>query len=131
MITIEDLRAIAKARLEDAEVLLAGERIDGAAYLCGYAVELVLKARICGALNWSGFPENRKEFENFGSFKTHRLDVLLALSGQEQSIKTNQLSEWSAFSKWDPEARYRPIGQTDPVQVALMLIAAETLLRVL
>lgn len=131
MITIADLRAIAEARLEDAKVLLASERIDGAAYLCGYAVELVLKARICGTLNWDGFPETRKDFENFGSFKTHRLDVLLTLSGQEQWIKTNQLSEWSAVATWDPEARYRAVGQTDPVQAALMLIATETLLKVL
>ena len=45
-----ELRKIAKARLKDAEALLAAHRYDGAIYLCGYAVELALKARICQTL---------------------------------------------------------------------------------
>jgi len=84
--------------------------VDGAAYLCGYAVELALKARICITLNWEGFPQTRSEFDGFSSFKTHRLDVLLVLSGQEQRIKTEQLREWSAVVTWDPEARYKVVG---------------------
>ena len=105
--------------------------MDGAGYLCGYAVELALKARICKTLNWIGFPEKRNEFENYGSFKTHKLDVLLSLSGQEQRIKTDHFSEWSAVASWDPEACYRSVGQADTVQVALMLVSAGTLLKVL
>jgi HEPN domain len=131
VISIEELVAIAQARLEDANVLFENGRADGAGYLCGYAVELALKARICRTLNWQGFPEKRSEFENFASFKTHKLEVLLTLSGQEQRIKTENLSEWSAVVTWDPEARYRAIGQADTVQVALMIVAAETLLKVL
>lgn len=131
MISIDDLLAIAETRLEDANVLLTNDRLDGAAYLCGYAVELALKARICRTLNWAGFPEKRSEFENLASFKTHKLDVLLSLSGQEQRIKTDNFSEWSAVATWDPEARYRAVGQADAVQVALMLVSAETLLKVL
>jgi HEPN domain-containing protein len=45
MIPTPDLKAISRARLRDAKVLLKGKRLDGAAYLCGYAVELALKAR--------------------------------------------------------------------------------------
>lgn len=131
MISIENLLAIATARLEDANVLLRNERTDGAGYLCGYAVELALKARICRTLNWNGFPEKRSEFENFASFKTHKLDILLSLSGQEQRIKSENLTEWSSVATWDPEVRYRTIGQADVVQVALMLISAEVLLEVL
>jgi hypothetical protein len=131
VISIEELLAIASARLEDANVLFTNDRIDGAGYLCGYAVELALKARICRTLNWSGFPEKRSEFENYASFKTHKLDVLLSLSGQEQRIKTDHFSEWTAVATWDPEARYRAVGQADTVQVALMLVSAETLMKVL
>ena len=47
MISIADLRAIAVARLDDAKALSANGRADGAAYVCGYAIELALKARIC------------------------------------------------------------------------------------
>ena len=131
MISIADLRAIAMARLEDAKVLSLNGRADGAAYVCGYAIELALKARICTTLSWSGFPETRSEFENFASFKTHKLDVLLALSGQEQRIKTDHFDDWSPIAKWDPEARYKTIGQTEPEQAALMVASVENLLEVL
>ena len=47
LISIVDLHAIAAARLNDAKVLLENERTDGAGYICGYAIELALKARIC------------------------------------------------------------------------------------
>ena len=131
MITVDDLLAVAQARLDDANILYQQERVDGAGYLCGYAVELALKARICRTLNWAGFPEKKKEFENYGSFKTHKLDVLLSLSGQEQRIKTEYLSQWSAVASWDPEARYRTVGHADDSQVALMIVSAETLLQAL
>ena len=105
--------------------------MDGAGYLCGYAVELALKARICKTLNWPGFPEKPSEFQNFASFKTHKLDVLLTLSGQEQRIKSENFSDWSAVATWDPEARYRSVGQADPGHVAVMLFSTENLLKAL
>jgi HEPN domain-containing protein len=131
VIAIADLRAIAEARLDDANVLLANNRFDGAGYLCGYAVELALKAQICTTLNWQGFPETGKEFENLGSFKTHKLEVLLRLSGQEQRIKSERFSEWSAVETWDPEARYKAVGHADPAQVELMVVSAILLLGAL
>jgi HEPN domain-containing protein len=63
VIPASTLRNIAAARLEDARQLFVAGRFDGAAYLCGYAVELALKARICDTLAWSEFPETAKEFE--------------------------------------------------------------------
>jgi hypothetical protein len=131
VISIDELLAIAEARLQDANVLYTNDRVDGAGYLCGYAVELALKARICRTLNWPGFPEKPYEFDNLRSFRTHKLDVLLSLTGQAERIKAENFSDWSAVATWDPEARYRPVGQADPVQVALMLVSAETLLKVL
>ncbi|HBL27338.1 MAG TPA: hypothetical protein DD490_10940 [Acidobacteria bacterium] len=67
MIPSVTLRAISAARLEDARQLLAAGRFDGAVYLCGYAVELALKARICDTLGWSDFPETPKEFQPYQS----------------------------------------------------------------
>ena len=131
MIAHDDLIALAEARLEDVDILLQNDRPDVAEYLCGYVVELALKARICRTLEWPGFPETRKEFENYASFKTHKLEVLLSLSGHEQRIKANYLSEWSTVEKWDPEARYRRVGHADFLQVALMWAAATKLLKVL
>jgi hypothetical protein len=111
-------------------VLLANDRLDSAAYLCGYAVELALKARICMTLNWEGFPQTRSEFEGFLSFKTHRLDVLLILSGQEQRIKAEQLREWSSVVTWDPEARYKAVGHTAREKVEGMLASVRVLVEV-
>lgn len=50
MISTQELKKIAAARLRDAEILYQGKRYDGAFYLCGYAVELTLKAKICKTL---------------------------------------------------------------------------------
>ena len=57
MISAIDLRSIARARLRDAQILLQAKRFDGAFYLCGHAVEVALKARICRTLEWN--PEKR------------------------------------------------------------------------
>ncbi len=50
MLDKKEVKKIARARLKDAEVLAASRRYEGAIYLCGYAVELGLKARICKTL---------------------------------------------------------------------------------
>lgn len=109
-------------------MLFNNGRFDGAGYICGYAVELALKARICDTLNWSGFPETRKEFENLQSFKTHNLDVLLSLSGREQMIKQTYLADWSIVGVWNPEARYHTIGQVSAVDAQSFLASTATLL---
>jgi hypothetical protein len=122
------LRSIASARIQDAETLFASGRSDGASYICGYAVELTLKARICDTLNWSGFPETPSEFKNLLSFKTHNLDVLLALSGKEPDIKSNNFSDWSIVSSWNPEARYQAVGNASPADVSAFIESAKRLL---
>lgn len=60
MLSVRELRAISIARLRDAEVLLKARRFDGAVYLCGDAVEIALKARICRTLDWVEFPQTNK-----------------------------------------------------------------------
>lgn len=131
MINRTDLRNIAVERLKDAEALLAAGRYDGAIYLGGYVVELSLKSCICGILKWKGFPQTRSEFQNYLSFKTHDLDVLLSLSGSEDKIKTKYLAEWSAVASWDPEARYNPIGSASKTDAELLVEAARKLLGAL
>ena len=128
MLNKKDIKKIAKARLKDAEVLVASRRYEGAIYLCGYAVELGLKARICKTLKWQGFPSTNKEFNDYRSFKTHSLDVLLHLSGIEEKIKSELLFEWSAVAEWDPQSRYNPIGKLSLSDAKLMLSSASSLL---
>ena len=105
MISTKDLRAIARARLRDAQVLLKAKRFDGAFYLSGYAVELALKARICRTLKWPEFPQSAREFEDFRSLRTHNLEVLLKFSGVEERVTAKHAAEWSVVVRWDPEKR--------------------------
>lgn len=128
MLDKKEIRKIAKARLKDAEVLAASRRYEGAMYLCGYSVELGLKARICKTLKWSGYPSSSKEFKNYHSFRTHNLDVLLHLAGVENRIKTELFAEWSTVAEWSPESRYNPIGVRSLSDAHLMISAAKAVL---
>jgi HEPN domain len=131
MITRSDLTKIARARLRDAEVLYRSRRYDGAIYLCGYAVEIALKARICKTLSWPGYPSTGGEFQNYQSFRSHNLDVLLRLAGVEEKVKTTLMTEWSAVAAWDPETRYKPIGSATRQAAELMIASVRVLLRAL
>ena len=131
MIPVAELDKIAQARLDDAKALLASGRFDGATYLCGYAVELALKARICRTLNWQDFPGTSGEFQAYRSFQTHDLDVLLRLSGQAARVRLEHFQIWIAVATWTAEWRYNPVGTTKSVTAEAMIAATETLQVVL
>jgi hypothetical protein len=129
MLTKLELRLIARARLQDAEALFRANRYDGSIYLCGYAIEIGLKNKICKTLRWNEFPFTKREFQNFQSFKTHNLDILLKLSGAESKIKIDFLAEWSIVATWEPDARYKPSGSSSGAEAQLMIDAAKIILR--
>lgn len=131
MIPVGELDRIAQARLDDSKALLVAGRYDGASYLCGYAVEVALKARICRVLNWPEFPGTRGDFEGYRSFQTHELDVLLHLSGQEQRIKQQNFRDWNAVSLWNPESRYNVVGTSQRADTEAMIQGAQALLSAL
>jgi HEPN domain-containing protein len=131
VIPVAELDGIAAARLEDAKALLAAGRFDGATYLCGYAVEVSLKARICRVLNWSEFPSSGGEFQAYRSFQTHELDVLLRLSGQEVRVKQNHFALWNAVAVWKAESRYNVVGTAQQPDAIAMIQAAQQLLAIL
>jgi HEPN domain-containing protein len=131
MIARTDLKQMARAKLLDAEVLLRNKRYDSAAYLCGYSVELALKAQICATLKWTDFPESQKEFEHYRSFKTHSLDVLLRLSARLDIISGNFIAPWSTVATWSPEDRYKPVGSVSHGEALAMIDSARTILEAL
>lgn len=131
MLSATTIRSIVAAKIDDADVLFKNSRWDGAGYICGYAVELALKARIVETLNWNGYPQTRKEFENLASFKTHNLDVLLALSGREPEIKKVHFADWSNVAVWNPEARYQAIGVVTKADVQDFLDSAKRIIAAL
>ncbi|MGH7325047.1 MAG: HEPN domain-containing protein [Candidatus Rokuibacteriota bacterium] len=131
MSAVAELERIAEARLADARVRFAGGRYDGAAYLCGYAVEVALKARICRTLDWPEFPSTTSEFQAYRSFQTHELDVLLRLSGQEAKVREQYFALWNSVAVWKTESRYNVVGTAQQVDTQTMVQAAERLLSVL
>lgn len=131
MIPVGELDRLAQARLEDAKALVAAARYDGAVYLCGYAVEVALKSRICRILNWKDFPSTTSEFQAYRSFQTHELDVLLRLSGQEQRVKQQHFAFWNTVAVWKAESRYSIVGSVQKVDAESMVSAADELLKIL
>ncbi len=115
-------------RLREAKTLLNSSQFDGAIYLCGYAIELSLKAKICETLHWNEFPFTTNEFKAYQTFRTHDLDILLHLSGIESVIRGSYLSEWSIVSAWNPEDRYRMTGAT-ATEAGSIINSSETLLE--
>lgn len=109
MVKYEDLKAIAEIRLKEAKALYRSRLYDGAAYICGYVVEISLKARICKNLKLSDYPDDGKDKQVFSS---HDFDRLLLLSGLQSRItlsnkRTRKLFEnWSLLTSWKPERRY-------------------------
>jgi hypothetical protein len=77
MLTKTDLETLAQIRLEDSLLLFQANRSSSAYYLCGYAVELALKACIAALIQANTIPE--KGFIN--AIYTHRLESLLSTAG--------------------------------------------------
>ncbi len=132
MIAQDELFRISLSRFKEAKILMENGRFDGAVYLCGYALELLLKRHICIVLNWDdGYPSSNKEFEKLKTFKTHDLDCLLKLSGLEKQIRSNSklFASWQIANTWDSEIRYRNIGTVSEAEAANTINASRTLLN--
>jgi hypothetical protein len=100
--TTAELEHMSSEKLTDAEILFANKRWEGSHYLCGYSIEFKLKARICKTLQWTDYLTG----DGYISFKTHKLPILLSLSGVENLIKTGYRPQWDTVSQWNPEMRY-------------------------
>ena len=132
MITISALNGTAREYLRAAKLLRTRHSYDAAVYLCGYAVEIALKARICRTLNWmTGFPETNSEFRAKSGLKTHDLEGLLEYTALHGPAKLRYFAEWAVVNKWKPEQRYDPVGTQTFTQANDMIRATQVLLRVL
>lgn len=123
MATRGELRGLAQLRLREAEALFKAGLYDGCVYLCGYVVELALKARICAVLAIFEYPDRRQHF------RTHDFDELKLLAGLEQEITAVNpilLENWSIATEWKPEWRYQPEGTYDKAYAEKVLEAIKT-----
>jgi HEPN domain-containing protein len=113
MATRRELQKLACLRLKEAEALFDAGCYDGCAYLCGYVVELALKAAICATLDITQYPEKGSRLRE--ALKTHDFDDLKLLASMELAftLGNKRFGYWSAASKWKPERRYDPEGTYD------------------
>lgn len=110
MPTRQELKNLAKLRLDEAQTLFAAGLYDGAAYLAGYVVEMALKARICRVLGVNEYPSG-------GPYKpvyaVHNLEQLLFLAGLKPRMNPGSaalFANWSIALPWTPERRYTAPG---------------------
>ena len=115
-LTLENLEKLSEEKLRDADVLYGAGCYGGAFYICGYAVELSLKEKICITLGWDEYPSDGK----YKFLKIHDFEVLLHFSGAEKQVKKTLMSEWSIVMKWNPDTRYSSAIQT--AKNALLMI---------
>lgn len=125
-LTFAELKKISRRRLRDAKALRPTKSYEAGFYLCGYAVEIALKARICKTLKWSAFPTNKKAY---ASFFVHDLDLLLTMSGREASVRSALLTDWSyVVDRWGPEVRYAPSGSMTKADLDQMILSTRAIL---
>ncbi len=132
MIAISDLDGTAREYLRAAKLLRTRRSYDVATYLCGYAMEIALKARICRTLHWTtGFPETTAEFKLKSNLKTHDLEALLEFTGLQDKVKLRYFADWAIVNKWKPEQHYSPPGTKTRIEAEDMIQATQNLLRIL
>ena len=71
------------------------------------------------------------EFAAYKSFRTHELEVLLRLSGQEASIKQTHFSLWNVVAAWKADSRYNSIGTARQAATEELIQATDELLEAL
>jgi hypothetical protein len=118
-----DIQKLAWQRLKEAKILYRNNMYDGAFYLAGYSVELMLKAKICE--NW-GIPnlfdiDGKNTDTDINKIrqivKTHKLTILLVLSGLKVKFDNDKASNKNLFKansllleKWSEQVRYSMAG---------------------
>jgi HEPN domain-containing protein len=122
MPTRQELKDLAHLRLQEAEVLFQAACYNGAVYLCGYAVEAALKARICRLLGAEVYPDSGKYR---GVYAVHDLDQLLFLAGLQGKMEQQAplFENWTLAAPWKPDLRYSPPGTITQKQAADILKA--------
>jgi HEPN domain-containing protein len=131
MLTRLQLRQAAWGKIKSAQVLLDARQWDDSCYAAGYAVEMMLKARICVDQRLQGWPQTDAEFKAVKplKLKEHDIEKLLNMTVQAAKIKSKFMNDWSTCLQWDPQSRYQPMGTTQEVSARSMIRAAEPIIR--
>lgn len=133
----DTIKALAYERLAEAEILCGNGKYDGAFYLAGYSIELMLKAKICERFGVDNlFDETCKTYgvsEVRKAVKTHDLAVLLFFSGLYQKFNVAKSENWvlaqtnirlfdvTGHNIWSEQIRYQPVGSQQSASVRQLI----------
>jgi len=104
----DDYPDAARKHLLDAQALLAAQRHDGAAYLCGYVVECALKSLI--VLEGKTPPQTHR-IDNLRT-QVNRLAVTAGARAARYLGHATQHLAAAAITHWTPEMRYHAPAMT-------------------
>jgi len=103
-----ELQALARAKRDDALLLLQNGRFSNAYYLAGYAVELALKAVISRQFSAEQIPVKAFVVD----IHTHELSKLIGLAGLTAERQAKEKDDpifagnWALVSQWNEGLRY-------------------------
>jgi HEPN domain-containing protein len=120
-----DFQELADMRIDEAAVLLAQGKYDGAYYLAGYAVESGLKACIARLTSQDDYPPKPKFIHDYYSHEIERLVKIAGLTAQrdaDAAADPDLAANWAVVKDWTEESRYERRTQAQAQQ----LIAAIT-----
>lgn len=120
-----DFQRLADVRIDEAAVLFAQGKIDGAYYLAGYAVECALKACIARLTGQDDYPPRPKCIHDYDSHEIEKLVKTAGLTAQRDADAAADLvlkANWEIVKDWTEESRYEHKTQAQAQQ----LIAAIT-----
>jgi HEPN domain-containing protein len=112
-----ELQQLAEERLDDAQVLLAGNRWTAAYYLAGYAVECGLKSCVLAYVLESGIIFQDKKFA--GECWTHNVENLVKLARLQEkqglAISANRAlrNNWMVVKDWTETSRYETKSESE------------------
>lgn len=131
----QEIKHLAKLRLAEATILYEAGKYDGAFYLAGYSVELMLKAKVCEHFRIDNlFDKNGCMIQGISDLRkvveTHDINLLLIFSGLEEKfrkakIKNIKLRDSYRFftastgnkTDWNEQVRYLPINSKNEYDV--------------
>ena len=138
MENLTEIYDLAKQRLRESRLLFNGGEVDGAFYLAGYSVELMLKWKICKTFEIPNLfsTESPPLIEGVKVLKesihTHNLYILLLFSGLRAKFDTDKGTNMTLFkansllfSCWNPNVRYKPCGHKETSDVENLLSLLE------
>lgn len=129
MNNIQEIKELAELRIKEAELLFENGFYDGSIYLAGYSVELLLKAKICELLDVPDLFGGGATPEVLKSFKTHKLENLLTLSGRVRKLQNDKkdnvqlFNNWSLVCEWSEQKRYCSCGTCTKINAEKFLNA--------